>query len=79
MCQEYGLDNVRLSRNYIGSGTRVRKFLEKAMRGDKVKVGVIGGSVTLGHGIWTPRGEESWVDRSAKHLKQQVGLVGKFY
>lgn len=36
---EYGLDNVRLSRSYEGSGYRVRKFLEKALRGDKVRIG----------------------------------------
>lgn len=36
---EYGLDNVRLSRSYEGSGHRVRKFLEKALRGEKVRIG----------------------------------------
>lgn len=36
---EYGLDNVRLSRSYLGSGHRVRKVLEKAMRGEAVKIG----------------------------------------
>ena len=37
-CQ-YGLDNVRLSRAYQGSGHRVRRVLEKALRGEVVKVG----------------------------------------
>ncbi|KAM0789618.1 hypothetical protein ACM66B_000424 [Microbotryomycetes sp. NB124-2] len=70
MCQEYGLDNVRLSRSYMGSGARVRKFLEKAMRGEKVKIGVIGGSVSFGHGIWPEHGEESWVQRFHRMFKQ---------
>ncbi|KAM0789620.1 hypothetical protein ACM66B_000425 [Microbotryomycetes sp. NB124-2] len=57
MCKEYGLDNVRLSRAYQGSGTRVRKFIEKALNGEKVKIGVIGGSVSAGHGV---RGDKWW-------------------
>ncbi|KAK4054320.1 hypothetical protein OIO90_003553 [Microbotryomycetes sp. JL221] len=57
MCQEYGLDNVRLSRAYQGSGTRVRSFLEKALKGQHVKIGVIGGSVSAGHGV---RGDKWW-------------------
>lgn len=36
---EYGLDNIRLSRAYQGSGHRVRKMLEKALRGEKIRVG----------------------------------------
>lgn len=50
LCQ-YGLDNVRLSRSYEGSGYRVRRFLEKAITGAEVKVGVIGASVSMGHGV----------------------------
>lgn len=34
----YGIDNIRLARAYQGSGTRVRRFLEKALRGEKVKI-----------------------------------------
>lgn len=65
MCKEYGIDNVRLSRAYLGSGTRIRKFFEKALRGDKVKIGVIGGSVTAGHGV---RGD-TWHKRWFKTFK----------
>lgn len=36
---EYGLDNIHLSRAYQGSGHRVRKMLEKALRGEVIKVG----------------------------------------
>lgn len=36
---EYGLDNIRLSRAYQGSGHRVRKMLEKALRGEKIRIG----------------------------------------
>ena len=34
---EYGLDNVRQSKAFEGSGYRMRKFLEKAIRGEEVK------------------------------------------
>lgn len=37
---EYGLDNVRQSKAFEGSGYRMRKFLEKAIRGEEVRIGV---------------------------------------
>lgn len=48
---EYGEDNIRLSRQYEGSGARLRKVLEKALKGEEVNVGVLGASVTQGHGV----------------------------
>ncbi|KAI5475802.1 capsular related protein, Esterase, SGNH hydrolase-type domain containing [Pseudohyphozyma bogoriensis] len=48
---EYGLDTIHLSRAFEGSGTRVRKVLEKALRGEPVRIGIIGASVTAGHGL----------------------------
>ena len=51
LCLQYGLDNIRLSRAYEGSGHRVRRFVEKALRGEEVSVGIIGASVSLGHGL----------------------------
>ncbi|GAA5923449.1 hypothetical protein JCM3775_007543 [Rhodotorula graminis] len=48
---EYGDSAIRMSRAFEGSGVRVRKFLAKALRGDEVKIGVIGASVTAGHGL----------------------------
>mgnify|MGYP001580757669 CR=1 FL=1 len=47
----YGIDTVRMSRTYEGSGYRVRRFLEKALRGEPVSIGVLGASVSMGHGI----------------------------
>lgn len=40
-----------MSRSYEGSGYRVRRFLEKAIRGEDVKIGVVGASISLGHGV----------------------------
>lgn len=44
---EYGLDNIRLSRAYEGSGTRVRRVLQRAIRGEEIRIGVLGASVTV--------------------------------
>lgn len=46
LVKEYGQNNIRLSRTYEGSGTRVRKVMEKALRGEKIKIAVVGGSVS---------------------------------
>lgn len=46
LVKEYGMQNLRLSRVYEGSGTRVRRVLQKAMRGEKIKIAVVGGSVS---------------------------------
>jgi hypothetical protein len=46
LVKEYGQNNIRLSRTYEGSGTRVRRVMEKALRGEKIKIAVVGGSVS---------------------------------
>ncbi|CAD6578859.1 MAG: CAP64 protein product - [Cyphobasidiales sp. Tagirdzhanova-0007] len=54
LVKEYGQNNIRLSRTYEGSGTRVRRLLQKALRGEAIKVAVVGGSVSTGHGVPSP-------------------------
>lgn len=44
---EYGLDNIRLSKSFEGSGQRVRKVLQRAIRGEEVRIGILGASVTV--------------------------------
>lgn len=46
LVKEYGQNNIRLSRTYEGSGARVRKLLQKTMRGEKIKIAAVGGSVS---------------------------------
>lgn len=46
LVKEYGQNNLRLSRTYEGSGTRVRNVLRKALRGERIKIAVVGGSVS---------------------------------
>ncbi|GAA6033724.1 hypothetical protein JCM8097_004399 [Rhodosporidiobolus ruineniae] len=50
LVHEYGAYNIKLSRVHEGSGFRVQRFLQKVADGEKVKVAVIGGSVSNGHG-----------------------------
>lgn len=59
----YGLDNIRLSRAYEGSGHRVRKVIEKALRGEVVEISLIGASVSAGTGIpyrESSQGAQQW-------------------
>ncbi|GAA5921946.1 hypothetical protein JCM1841_005009 [Sporobolomyces salmonicolor] len=60
---EYGIDSVRLSRAYEGSGARLRRVLEKALRGEEVGIGVIGASVTAGHSVPVREGVQRWPER----------------
>ncbi|KAM0793223.1 hypothetical protein ACM66B_000689 [Microbotryomycetes sp. NB124-2] len=48
--QEYGSLNVQLSRDHVGTRIRLAKFFDKLNEGTKVKIGVLGGSVSSGHG-----------------------------
>jgi hypothetical protein len=45
--------NIIRSVAYAGTNRRIRRFLEKVHSGDKFTVGVIGGSVSQGHGLHT--------------------------
>ncbi|KAL8278403.1 hypothetical protein RQP46_009093 [Phenoliferia psychrophenolica] len=72
---EYGLDNVKLSRMYEGSGFRVRRFLEKAMRGDAVSIAVLKGTEARGGEpgtLWHSRFLEDFV-KSFPKTKLFVG------
>lgn len=40
----YGDTNIRLSRRHEGSRVRLARVLEKARKGEKIKVAVLGGS-----------------------------------
>lgn len=51
LCHPYGISNVRLSRAHEGSGFRVQRFLRRAMAGEAVSIGIVGASVSQGHGI----------------------------
>lgn len=52
LVREYGQNNIQLSRTYEGSGYRVRRLLEKALRGEPIKVAAVGGSVSTVSKTW---------------------------
>ncbi|GAA5821966.1 hypothetical protein JCM10212_004090 [Sporobolomyces blumeae] len=77
----YGIDSVRMSRQYEGSAARVRKALEKALRGEEIGIGVIGASVTAGHSVLP--GQQKWQDKFYADFltmfptaKMHVGAIG---
>lgn len=51
LTKEYGQNNIRLSRSYEGTGQRVRRVLLKALRGEPIRIAVLGGSVSSVGGI----------------------------
>ncbi|GAA6017337.1 hypothetical protein JCM11491_000637 [Sporobolomyces phaffii] len=58
---EYGMNSVRTSRQYEGSGVRVRKALAKALRGEEIGIGILGASVTAGHSVLP--GQQKWQEK----------------
>ncbi|GAA5852163.1 hypothetical protein JCM8547_006686 [Rhodosporidiobolus lusitaniae] len=82
LCEKYGEDSIRLSRAYEGSGARLRRVLEKALRGESIGVGVLGASITQGHGLADPPSQvwyRKWFDdfqRNFPNAKLHVGAVG---
>ncbi|KWU41179.1 hypothetical protein RHOSPDRAFT_23479 [Rhodotorula sp. JG-1b] len=80
MC-EYGLDNIRLSRAYEGSGARLRKVLARGEQGHAINVGVLGASVTAGHGLapGSPRWHEHFFSdfqQLFRNARMHVGAAG---
>lgn len=65
---DYGDSAIRTSRAYEGSGIRVRRFIEKALRGEEVVIGAIGASVTAGHGIGD---HPTWLNRWFEGFQEQ--------
>ncbi|TYJ54164.1 hypothetical protein B9479_005175 [Cryptococcus floricola] len=51
LCQELGRTNLERSLLFSGTGTRFQRMLSKLKRGERLVAGVIGGSVSKGHGI----------------------------
>ncbi|BEI82030.1 hypothetical protein CcaverHIS002_0211900 [Cutaneotrichosporon cavernicola] len=50
LCEKFGTRNVDLSRAFDGSGARVQRVLKKAMAGEPIVTGGMGGSISKGHG-----------------------------
>ncbi|GAA5857092.1 hypothetical protein JCM8547_007953 [Rhodosporidiobolus lusitaniae] len=59
LLSEFHSHSFRLSQVHVGSGYRVQKVLDKAKRGEKIRIGVLGGSVSLGHGTDPKTGQRN--------------------
>ncbi|ODN76243.1 hypothetical protein L202_06166 [Cryptococcus amylolentus CBS 6039] len=51
ICSLYHEEGLRNTRLVQGSGSRMRRVLQKAREGKKLNIGVLGGSVTACHGV----------------------------
>ncbi|KAF8480602.1 hypothetical protein JB92DRAFT_3040853 [Gautieria morchelliformis] len=65
LCTLYGEHNLARSRVYEGANARFRRVIANALAGKPTKIGVLGGSVTKGHGVshtesWTTIFLDSW-------------------
>lgn len=49
------MNSVRMSRQFEGSGVRVRRAMEKALRGEEIGIGILGASVTAGEFSFLPK------------------------
>ncbi|GJJ16092.1 hypothetical protein Clacol_010371 [Clathrus columnatus] len=67
LCTEYGEHNLAKSRLYEGTNFRFHRVIKQALAGEPVKIGVLGGSVTKGHGIRTP--SDNWTNKFLKAWK----------
>ncbi|KAB5593862.1 hypothetical protein CTheo_2714 [Ceratobasidium theobromae] len=51
LCKQYGQHNLERSRAYEGPNVRLRRVLQKAADGHPIRIGILGGSVSAGHGV----------------------------
>ncbi|KAK4054884.1 hypothetical protein OIV83_000808 [Microbotryomycetes sp. JL201] len=77
--KQYGNINIRLSRTHEGSRHRLAKVIQRAQRGDKLNVAVLGGSVSTGHGFADGKPfqygaiKETWQTFVVQALKDMFG------
>mmetsp|Transcript_3873 Transcript_3873/g.8308 ORF Transcript_3873/g.8308 Transcript_3873/m.8308 type:complete len:495 (-) Transcript_3873:846-2330(-) len=66
---KFSLPEVQLRRGtvYLGSNHRLRAALARALSGKPVRIGVVGGSISYGHGA-TQKGRTDWVSVFQKYL-----------
>ncbi|WWC65459.1 uncharacterized protein I303_108077 [Kwoniella dejecticola CBS 10117] len=67
-CEEFGEENMIKSLGYTGTNNRLRRFLAKVRSGQPFTVGVIGGSVSKGHGLDAPDGDHPHTPRNLNRI-----------
>lgn len=71
-CHQYGEHNLAKARTYEGSNARFRRVLRKALAGQPILVGVLGGSVTKGHGLTNP--DQNWTFKLLDQLRMLLPM-----
>ncbi|KAL7417666.1 hypothetical protein BDY24DRAFT_375666 [Mrakia frigida] len=92
VCEEYGPHNVKLSRSYEGTGTRFREVFRRVQQENlPLRVAVLGGSVSGGHGIGDLGSDKIWIRKTYEAMdaayphpdnslrNAAVGAVGSDY
>ncbi|KAH7097130.1 hypothetical protein BKA62DRAFT_717387 [Auriculariales sp. MPI-PUGE-AT-0066] len=86
-CAQVGSRNLDLVSAYEGSGDRIRRVLAKAARGEPIVYGIIGGSLSRGHGChcttfhrqifdWI---NATWPHEGHRYVDGSVGARGSNY
>ncbi|KAJ3723604.1 hypothetical protein DFJ43DRAFT_648958 [Lentinula guzmanii] len=68
ICKRYGSFNLARSRAYEGPNARLKRVLRKLHSGQKIKIGIIGGSVSGGHGLRDYR--TNWSSLYAQYIRE---------
>ncbi|KAJ3762212.1 hypothetical protein EV360DRAFT_79507 [Lentinula raphanica] len=68
LCKRYGSFNLARSRAYEGPNARLKRVLRKVRSGQKIKIGIIGGSVSKGHGLRDRR--LNWSHLYAEYIRE---------
>ncbi|KAJ3798564.1 hypothetical protein GGU11DRAFT_723053 [Lentinula aff. detonsa] len=68
VCKRYGSFNLARSRAYEGPNARLKRVLRKVRSGQKIKIGIIGGSVSKGHGLRDRR--HNWSHIYAEYIRE---------
>ncbi|GAW09145.1 capsule structure designer protein [Lentinula edodes] len=68
LCKRYGSFNLARSRAYEGSNARLKRVIRKLRSGQKIKIGIVGGSVSKGHGLKDRR--DNWSYIYAEYIRE---------
>ncbi|KAF5389729.1 hypothetical protein D9757_006062 [Collybiopsis confluens] len=71
ICKRYRPFNLARSRAYEGPNARLKRVLRKARSGQRIKIGVLGGSVSKGHSVTH---QALWTTRYAKYFRETYGV-----
>ncbi|WWC92047.1 uncharacterized protein L201_007001 [Kwoniella dendrophila CBS 6074] len=67
-CEEFGEDNLTKALGFLGTNNRLRRALVKMRSGQPFSVGVIGGSVSKGHGLDAPDGDNAHTPKNLNRI-----------